>query len=105
MFTFSATTLESGSSSTSLTLHTSSNHGRIEGGVIGGVIGGTLISAVAVWFVIYRRRARCELSIADTMGKIEQPVPDSLTIESPRLYVSLYSFFLYRHQVWNGSCN
>lgn len=87
------------------TPQTNSNRGGMEGGFIGGIVGVTLISGVVTWFIVRRRRARCAPSITDTRGEMEQPTPYPLTIESPRLYVSLYSLSLYRKQVWNESCN
>ena len=100
--TFSPTPSGSHPSSTSIS-HTSPNRGRMEGGTIGGVVGATLIGVV-VWFV-RRRRARRVPSITDTRGEMEQPVPYPPAIKMPKLYVSLYSLFLYSHQVWNESCN
>ena len=76
----------------------------MERGVIGGVVGATLISGLVVWFD-RRRRARRAPPTTDTTGEIEQPVHYPLTIETPRLFLSLYSLFLYHHHAWNESCN
>ena len=70
----------------------------MEGGVIGGVAGATLISGVVVWFVRHRRARRAP-STTDATGGIEQPMPYPRIIETPRVYVSLYSLFLYRRRV------
>ncbi|KAN0140979.1 hypothetical protein V8E53_001423 [Lactarius tabidus] len=79
----SPTTSGSGSSPTS-TSHSSSNRGRIS--VTSGIIGAILISGVVAWFVVRRQRARCAPPKTDTRGKIEQPVPNPLTVETPRIY-------------------
>jgi hypothetical protein len=85
----------------------SSNHGRIVGGALGGVLGAAMISGVVAYFVVRHRRARGAPSTTDTRGEGEmgQPVPDPRTIETPRLYVSLYSSFLHPYQQWEESCN
>jgi hypothetical protein len=78
----------------------------MEGSIVGGIVGATLIFGILVWFV-RRRRARSAPSTTDTSGEMERPVYHPLTvmIKTPELYVSLYSLFLYHHQVWDESCN
>jgi hypothetical protein len=77
----------------------------MEGSVIGGIVGATLIFGIVIWFV-RRRRARSAPPTTDTRGKMEQPVAyQPLTIRTPKPHVSLYSSFLYHHQVWDESCN
>jgi len=68
----------SGSSSTS-TSHSSSSSGVIAGGVVGGVVGAAMITGVAAWFVVRRRRARSAPSTAYLSGRGEKPVPYPLT--------------------------
>jgi hypothetical protein len=86
-----------GSSSTS-TSHSSSNAGAIAGGVVGGLLGAALIAAVVAWFVIRRRRARSAPSteyMSGQGGEMGQPVPYPLTVDAPRLYVSILFLFFF----------
>lgn len=99
--TLTPTATGSHSSSTSAS-HSSSNAGAIAGGVVGGLLGAALIAAVVAWFVIRRRRARSAPSteyMSGQSGEMGQPVPYPLTVDAPRLYVSLFVFVLPVRQV------
>ena len=79
--------------------HHSSDDGAIAGGVVGGIAGAALITGIALWYILRRRRDRSVPLESMKFRTVENrqstqvstPLSSTLANEAPKLYVSVYS--------------